>query len=663
MGNKNAMRKFLGAAGKGVATIGFSSGVITAFAATATMPDALLAIDLNREAVVERITASWSKEIPAAQISSFSGKLLSLRADQLLAATLAGSFDGVLEVLSAANDTRLSALNQNRPTITAEIAQQRGIRNSQDLTQLQTLLQSSANLAPSTALEDKPKAVGDPAIDLVYTPIAPCNLMDTRPGVSPVPPEGGPALAAGYGIRVVQVTGRCGIPAGAKAVASLFTVENIPSTGGVVFAGDAGGAGGAVASWSTPANYASGSSLIPLSAAGALQLQSAGATQIKIDVNGYFMPPNRNGDGLRVIQTALVNTPISIGGSSQNSISSTSPGSTVGGGGGVTGAAVASLPPGDTSTFGPNRIVGNASAATIGGGARNLIEQNAAAPNTVFATIGGGYNNRVYSYFGTIAGGASNIAGQSAANTFGATVLGGFGNNVYSSYGTIAGGSSNQAGFFSSVPGGTDNLAVSNYAFAAGRGASTGNDASAAIRYSGTFIWADSNANAASTSPFYASAEDQFAVRARGGVAFRVSSTSSAGAGAGCTLPAGGASGWSCTSDRNLKDGIKSVSPREVLRKVVAMPLSSWQFKGTSRRHMSPMAQDFWHAFGLGEDDRHITASDVSGVALAALQGLNQKLIADSKAKDAKINALERKAGEVMLLRAEIAAMKKKLGI
>ena len=39
------------------------------------------------------------------------------------------------------------------------------------------------------------------------------------------------------------------------------------------------------------------------------------------------------------------------------------------------------------------------------------------------------------------------------------------------------------------------------------------------------------------------------------------------------------------------------------------------------------MAQDFHAAFGLnGADDKHISTVDESGVALAAIQGLNQKL-------------------------------------
>jgi chromosome segregation ATPase len=50
------------------------------------------------------------------------------------------------------------------------------------------------------------------------------------------------------------------------------------------------------------------------------------------------------------------------------------------------------------------------------------------------------------------------------------------------------------------------------------------------------------------------------------------------------------------------------------------------------------MAQDFHAAFAVGEDDRHITEVDEGGVALAAIQGLNQKL----NEKDAEIQTLKR---------------------
>jgi trimeric autotransporter adhesin len=68
------------------------------------------------------------------------------------------------------------------------------------------------------------------------------------------------------------------------------------------------------------------------------------------------------------------------------------------------------------------------------------------------------------------------------------------------------------------------------------------------------------------------------------------------------------------------------VSPREVLGRVVSLPIETWNYlsQGPSVRHIGPMAQDFHTAFGVGEDDTQINMVDANGVALAAIQGLYQ---------------------------------------
>jgi hypothetical protein len=81
------------------------------------------------------------------------------------------------------------------------------------------------------------------------------------------------------------------------------------------------------------------------------------------------------------------------------------------------------------------------------------------------------------------------------------------------------------------------------------------------------------------------------------------------------------------TSDRNAKERFKPVNAREVLNKVANLPITEWQYKTQGdARHIGPMAQDFREAFSLGRDDKHITSVDADGVALAAIQGLNEKL-------------------------------------
>jgi hypothetical protein len=99
---------------------------------------------------------------------------------------------------------------------------------------------------------------------------------------------------------------------------------------------------------------------------------------------------------------------------------------------------------------------------------------------------------------------------------------------------------------------------------------------------------------------------------------------------------------WTSVSDRNVKENFTAISPVEVLDKVAAMPITQWKYKvePSGTKHIGPVAQDFHSAFGLGESDRAIGSVDESGVALAAIQGLNQKLEDELKAKDAEIQAL-----------------------
>jgi hypothetical protein len=91
------------------------------------------------------------------------------------------------------------------------------------------------------------------------------------------------------------------------------------------------------------------------------------------------------------------------------------------------------------------------------------------------------------------------------------------------------------------------------------------------------------------------------------------------------------------TSDRNAKESFVPVDAGVVLDKVAALPITRWNFKddiGTA--HVGPMAEDFYSAFGVGADDKHIATMDESRVALAAIQGLNQKLTEELHRRDAE---------------------------
>ncbi len=100
--------------------------------------------------------------------------------------------------------------------------------------------------------------------------------------------------------------------------------------------------------------------------------------------------------------------------------------------------------------------------------------------------------------------------------------------------------------------------------------------------------------------------------------------------------------GVDLVSDRNAKENFVSVNPVQVLDKVTSMPVTEWNYKtDTGTRHIGPMAQDFYSAFNVGTDDKHISMVDEGGVALAAIQGLNRKVENELKTKDAEIQRLE----------------------
>ncbi len=133
----------------------------------------------------------------------------------------------------------------------------------------------------------------------------------------------------------------------------------------------------------------------------------------------------------------------------------------------------------------------------VGGGIDNMVDGNK-------AFIGGGESNAAATANSFIGGGTGNMVVTGGSGFVG----GGTGNMVSGFGGFVGGGRDNIAsGSESFVGGGRDNTANGLLSFAAGRRAKA--------NHTGTFVWADStNADFASTG------QDQFIVRATGGVGF-----------------------------------------------------------------------------------------------------------------------------------------------
>jgi len=235
----------------------------------------------------------------------------------------------------------------------------------------------------------------------------------------------------------------------------------------------------------------------------------------------------------------------------------------------------------------------------IGGGAYNatsspiavIVDGSYNIVSGEYGFIGNGYKNNVSGYFGVIGGGD--------------------GNKVQASNATVAGGISNQAlGLDASVPGGDGNIASGAVSFAAGT--------ASFAAHSGAFVWSD---NASGAYQLKSSGANQFLARASGGVVFYTNPTLTTGA----ILHAGSGT-WASASDRALKTNVEPIDDTAILDRVAAMPISKWSYISEHGvRHVGPMAQDFYAAFGVGADNKHITSIDEDGVALAAIKALHRE--------------------------------------
>jgi hypothetical protein len=326
----------------------------------------------------------------------------------------------------------------------------------------------------------------------------------------------------------------------------------------------------------------------------------------------------------------------------------------------------------------------------IGGTNDSLLGGNTASGPA--STVGGGIGNTASYEYATVGGGAGNTS-----INFGATVAGGQNNT--------------SSGVYSTVSGGYNNTAAGYISFTAGL--------QAKALHPGTFVWADSQGiNYAST------ANDQFCIRAQGGVQldpgtslycgsnsrqmlnlygtaygigvqtgtlfFRVENTGGYGdfswfrGGAfnnGQNNPGGGvemmrldhnnnlnvrgtvtANSFILSSDRNLKSNFTPMDARTMLAKVSALPITAWNYQIESGvKHLGPMAQDFYAAFGTGADDKHIAVVDEGGVALAAIQGLNEKLEQQARERDAEIQQLQQSVAQLKELVSKLAQTKSQL--
>lgn len=371
------------------------------------------------------------------------------------------------------------------------------------------------------------------------------------------------------------------------------------------------------------------------------RMETTGSWYVSVDGNrALVLGSQSSGDAGRV-----------VAGHESNRVKASAAGATIGGGGYDDGSTVEpNLVTDDYGTVGGgqgNRAGSDdgdsttAAYATVGGGQSNVASARS-------ATVGGGDTNEAADGLTTVAGGGGNYVHGDAATIGGgqenevggpgSTAAGGFGNvidadlgvigggqeNVVGNTGgTIAGGMNNGAhGTASFVAAGETNDAWGDFSFAGGRFAFAEND--------NTFVWCDGTA---SSSDQFSSADAANGSGVTGPRTFHVKSTEGVRmlTSAGTTYIPGGSTGWSVTSTRAAKTNVEPVEPQQVLDGVESLEVSTWEYEGDDGdgagvRHVGPMAEEFHDAFELGDSDEHINSVNVDGVALAAIQGLAERL-------------------------------------
>lgn len=511
--------------------------------------------------------------------------------------------------------------------------------------------------------EDSLGKAGIPSPPLPFVAVQPCRVADTRGNGAPI--QGG-AFSGPADVRNWTISGVCGIPSGVEAVSVNFTAVG-PAAAGFLVAWPMGGAPPPVSTLNFNAGETvANAAIVPLGS-GAMTVNVSAATHVILDVNGYFggavtevqqrvsgtcpsgssiRAVSANGtvtcetddnttytagfglslsSGVFSLNTAVSDgrywstignsgtlsgnflgttdaQPLQLRASDSRRLRLQGDGGVIGGGDEnriTAGAVFGTIAGGGGDSAGDENVVSESS-STIGGGLRNLISDGTGSTDAgAFSTIGGGADNVVNGASGTIAGGSGNRAGN---------------------WGAVGGGRDNvSTGRDSMIPGGAENAASGIGAFAAGQRAKA--------LHTGAFVWSDYVAF-----DFPSTGMHQFSVRSTGGARF-VSAVDGLGAPTfGVQLAAGG-NAWAPLSDRAAKANFCDVDEEALLERLAAVPIETWNLKSQdpSIRHIGPMAQDFAAAFGVGEDDRHITTSNADGVAFAAIQALYAKLQAKER--------------------------------
>ena len=109
-------------------------------------------------------------------------------------------------------------------------------------------------------------------------------------------------------------------------------------------------------------------------------------------------------------------------------------------------------------------------------------------------------------------------------------------------------------------------------------------------------------------------------------------------------------------SRRDSKEHFEQVNHQAMLTALKGLDISTWNYKhqSDSERHLGPVAEEFYAAYGLGTDAEHIATSDMAAVALASSQALLFHMEGELEAKDQRISELEDRLHRLESLMVEV---------
>ena len=125
------------------------------------------------------------------------------------------------------------------------------------------------------------------AVGLQFVPVTPCRVADTRNAAGPF---GGPSLGAGATRNFTVPSSGCGIPSTALAYSLNMTV--VPQGPlGFLATWPAGQAQPVVSTLNSDGRIKANAAIVPAGTNGAISVYASNATDVVLDINGYFVAP------------------------------------------------------------------------------------------------------------------------------------------------------------------------------------------------------------------------------------------------------------------------------------------------------------------------------------------------------------------------------------